>query len=151
MRIEIREIEFGTMEYEQELLLRDDVLRKPIGLRLSAQDTELDQTDRHVAAFQNSRLVGCCLFRQLESVSGEVRSFQIKMRQVAVDPPAQGLGVGRKLIEYFETLSRARGATEIVLDARESAVSFYERLGYEVVSELFTQVTVAHRKMRKLL
>ncbi len=151
MGIEIRQIQFGSTDYAQELILRDNVLRKPIGLKLSPADIEFDATDTHLGAFEGPKLAGCCLLRKLESVSGEVRSLQLKMRQVAVDPSVQGSGVGRKLIEHFESSARAQGATEIVLDARATAVAFYQRLGYEIVSELFTQVTVPHRKMRKLL
>ncbi len=143
-QIEIREIKFGSDFYQQELELRLNVLRTPIGLTLSIADTEHDSTDTHLAAVQGDRLLGCCLLRILPNKTA-------KMRQVAVSPSAQKSGVGRLLINHFEGLARRLGATEVILDARETAISFYSQLGYEVVSELFTQVSVPHRKMRKLL
>lgn len=151
MAIEIREIKFGSDDYRAELELRLNVLRQPLGLTRLVGDTEFDATDRHLGAFDDGRLVGCCLMRRLESVSGEIRQLQMKMRQVAIDPSVQGQGIGRLLVDEFERISRAQGATEIVLDARETAIAFYQRLGYDVVSDLFTQVTVPHKKMRKLL
>jgi len=39
----------------------------------------------------------------------------------------------------------------MLLHARETAVSFYTELGYEVFGEPFVEVTVPHRKMRKTL
>jgi predicted GNAT family N-acyltransferase len=37
------------------------------------------------------------------------------------------------------------------MHARVTAVRFYEKLGYEVASEEFVEVTIPHRVMRKQL
>jgi len=48
-------------------------------------------------------------------------------------------------------LSAEMGYREIVLHARESAVRFYESVGYVAEGEAFTEVTIPHRKMVKRL
>ena len=40
---------------------------------------------------------------------------------------------------------------KIVLNARKTAVGFYEKLGYERKGDMFTEVGIAHFKMHKYL
>ena len=70
---------------------------------------------------------------------------------MTVDPGHQGRGVGKRLIAFAEKLSAEMGYREIVLHARESAVRFYESVGYVAEGEAFTEVTIPHRKMVKRL
>jgi predicted GNAT family N-acyltransferase len=39
----------------------------------------------------------------------------------------------------------------MVLHARDTAVPFYEALGYEAFDDPFVEVAIPHRKMRKAL
>lgn len=146
MNFEYRQIEFGSVEYDQELELRYRVLREPLQLPLSESDKQFDREETHLGVLSEGQLVGCCLLRM--GAPGQPPG-QAKMRQVAISPELQGKGVGAALVRYFENFARARGATEVVMDARVSAIGFYEKLGYVTTSELFTQVTVPHKKMRK--
>ena len=75
----------------------------------------------------------------------------VKMRQVAVSPEAQGQGIGTALVRFSEALAAQQGFHEMVLHARETAVPFYLRLGYEQVGERFEEVGIPHFKMRKQL
>jgi predicted GNAT family N-acyltransferase len=142
--LEIREIDFGSSEYEAELRLRQAVLRTPLGLELGGQDTATDDVELHLGAFMGEKLVGVVMMRILPS-------SQVQMRQVAIDSATQGTGVGRKLIEAFEESAREEGASEIVMDARVTAQGFYEKLGYETLTEPFILRTIPHVKMRKRL
>lgn len=76
-----------------------------------------------------------------------------QLRQLAVSVDARGSGVGRMLVDALERRAGSEGATAIVLNARECAWEFYERLGYrytgpEFVSEL---TGIVHRPMRREL
>jgi hypothetical protein len=73
------------------------------------------------------------------------------MRQVAVVPELQGQGIGRAMVEYSEALARTVGFTRMILHARETAVAFYEKLGYAKVGERFVEVTIPHWAMAKRL
>ena len=74
-----------------------------------------------------------------------------QVRQVAVLPGSQAQGVGRALMEALEARAAAEGATEVWLNARDTAFEFYERLGYEFTSAVFvSELTgIPHRAMRK--
>ena len=52
---------------------------------------------------------------------------EVKARQVAVAPHAQGQGVGRALTKFAEDFARQRGFTTITLHARATAVPIYEK------------------------
>ena len=144
MDVIVREIKFGSQEYQDELRLRNEVLRLPLGLVLGGKDIATDDVELHLGAFLGSRLVGCLMLRINSPV-------QVQMRQVAVDPTIHGKGIGRKLVDAFEKAARARGAREIVMDARLTAQAFYEKLGYVAASEAYIQSTIPHLKMRKAL
>jgi predicted GNAT family N-acyltransferase len=144
MKIEIKEITYGSAEYAAEIALRRKILRVPLGLEFTSDELAADTHDRHIGAFRDGELAGCLI---LSAVDAKIA----KMRQVAVDESLQGTGVGRLLVEACEAKARAAGATEIQLNARESAVSFYLKLGYAVTAGPFTEVTVPHFKMSKRL
>ncbi len=52
-----------------------------------------------------------------------------------LDPPAIGLGRGRRLWEVAVSRARAGGASALELDADPNAVGFYERMGARQVGE----------------
>lgn len=51
---------------------------------------------------------------------------------LAVSPPAQGAGVGRKLLDHFIEDSKKSGAAKIHLEVRDgnSAIRFYQAAGF---------------------
>jgi len=67
------------------------------------------------------------------------------MRQVAVSDKHQGLGIGRAMVEFSERFARENGYGKISMHARDTAVGFYLRLGYEVEGEPFEEVTIPHQ------
>jgi ribosomal protein S18 acetylase RimI-like enzyme len=77
---------------------------------------------------------------------------QGQIRFMAVAPEAVGRGLGHHIVTYLEAKARAAGLDEVVLHARETAVGFYQRLGYAVVQPSHTLFgTLPHFLMRKLL
>lgn len=76
-----------------------------------------------------------------------------QVRQVAVEPGVQSAGVGRALMAALEARAQEEGATEAWLNARDTAIPFYERLGYTAEGDVFvSELTgIPHRLMRKPL
>lgn len=144
MHIEIKDIVFGSMEYEQEIALRTKILRAPLGLTYRQEDLRKELHDIHLGAFGDGKLLGCALLAPVDAKT-------LKMRQVAVDSAAQGLGIGRQLVVACELRAHDLGYLQIELSARETALDFYSKLGYETCGESFIEVTIPHRKMRKRL
>jgi len=142
-------MKFETPEYRSDrwhdlVELRREVLRKPLGLDFSEQDLASESECLFMCALMDERVVGTLQYRILDA---EV----VKMCQVAVRPEFQGQGVGASLVERSEEWMRSLGYRIILLHARENAVPFYLKLGYEIVGDPFVEVGIPHRKMSKTL
>ncbi len=130
--------------YALAVALRHEVLRVPLGLRFTEAQLAGEADSHHLALFDGERLVGTLLLTLREDGA-------VQMRQVAVDPKRQGEGVGRTLVEEAERFARQQGFARMTLHARDTAVGFYERLGYAPVGDPFVEVGIPHREMEKPL
>jgi len=140
----IVEFPHGSPGYLELVRLRDLHLRKPIGLRMSEQDLAGEETQRHFALIWNDVILGGL-------VANPIRTDTAKLRQMWVDPSLRGQGRGRQLLEEVELRLATEGIRHFILNARESAVGFYQSSGYEVVGETFTEVGIPHVRMEKLI
>jgi predicted GNAT family N-acyltransferase len=140
----IVEFPHGSPGYLELVRLRDLHLRKPIGLRMSEEDLAGEETQRHFALVWNDVILGGL-------VANPNRADTAKLRQMWIDPSLQGQGCGRKLLEEVERRLAMEGLRHFILNARESAVGFYQSGGYEIVGERFTEVGIPHLRMEKRL
>ena len=140
--IQIRELNYYSDDYRKELELRDEVLRKPLGMSLYNDNLEGDKSDTHIGAFLGERLVGVLILTRLSDTD-------VKMRQVAVTESMQSQKVGSKMVRFAEDYAREKGYKSMVLNARKTAVSFYEKQGYSTISDEFLEINIPHYKMQK--
>jgi len=140
----LKVIDHGSKEYQQMVKLRDDVLRKPLGLVFTPEELEGEKENMLIAAFEDDQILGCCML-----VEEDPRI--VRLRQMAVLNDLQGKGVGRALINFAENIARDRGYRAIRMHARMNAVGFYEKVGYMVKGDRFTEVTIPHYLMEKNL
>jgi GNAT superfamily N-acetyltransferase len=126
--------------------LRWRVLRAPWNQPL-APDAGEDQEDQVHAMIAGPSGAALAVGRIIFKSNGEAQ-----VRSMATDESHRGKGLGRCIIEYLEQEARHRGVTAISLNARESAVPFYARLGYESIGEgPFLFGCIRHTTMRKAL
>jgi GNAT superfamily N-acetyltransferase len=137
-------IDYGSPEYQQMVQLRNDILRKPLGLVFEKEELEKEAEDILIGAFEDDKLLGCCML--IETEPGTVR-----LRQMAVPKNLQGKGVGRALMQFAENIARDRGYRKITMHARKTATGFYEKLGYNISGGEFIEVTLPHVVMEKRL
>ena len=137
-------IDHGSPEYHQMVQLRNDILRKPLGLNLTPEELEKEKGEILIAAFEDEKMLGCCML--VQSDSGTVR-----LRQMAVLNNLQGKGIGRALMTFAENIARDQGYKKLNMHARKTAIGFYERLGYSVTGDEFLEITIPHYEMEKSL
>jgi len=54
-------------------------------------------------------------------------------------------------MNFAENLARDKGYKKIMMHARDTAIGFYEKLGYKITSDEFIEVNVPHHVMEKIL
>ena len=93
---------------------------------------------------EQDELEGQSIHRFIENNAGEIvavgrlhktSQYHAQIRYMAVAEEQQGLGLGKKIIQVLEAEAIKHGVTEIQLNARENALAFYRKLGYQQVEK----------------
>lgn len=137
-------IDHNSKEYKQMVELRRQILRKPLGLDFTEEDLDKEKEDLLIAAYEDDEMLGCCILT-------ETNPRTVRLRQMAVKAGLQGKGIGRVLMQFAENIARDRGYKKLCMHSRKTSAGFYERLGYTITGEEFTEVTIPHYNMEKLL
>lgn len=135
-------IDYGTPEYRQMIKMREDILRKPLGLILSQEEIEKEKDNLFIGAFEDEQMLGCCMIVELAPKKA-------RLRQMAVLNNLQGKGIGRALIQFAENIARDHGYKVMSMHARKPTVPFFEKMGYKVKSGEFIEITIPHFEMEK--
>ena len=99
--IHLSEAPYGSALYAQALRLREAILRKPLGLTLSAEELADDAHRRHFCATLNGSVVGSVSFKRLGA-------HTLQLKQMAVADGKQGEGIGSRLLGLRRGLGAAR-------------------------------------------
>ena len=137
-------IDFGSKEYKLMVEMRLEILRKPLGLTFTEEELEKEKNDVLIAAFDEDKILGCCILTK-------INDQHIKLRQMAVQKGLQRKGIGKSILNFAENLTRDKGFTYLKMHARDTAVGFYEKLGYVIQGAEFKEVNIKHYLMIKKL
>ena len=125
--------------------LRFNVLREPWNQPLGSEVLADEEQAIHAIAVENEEVLGVARMHESSEKQGQVRC-------VATATKAQGKGIGKAIMAYLEEKAKEKGWTEIVLEARENAVPFYEAIGYTIVAESYLLFgEIQHFRMQKSL
>lgn len=144
MTINIKTILYNSAAHKQMIELRNDILRKPLGLSFTPADFQKEQQNILIGAFEVNKIVGCCVLTK-------VNERIIQLRQMAVNNEFQGKGVGKQIVQYAEKIAQEEKYETIMMHARSVAVSFYKKLGYAIEGNEFMEVSIPHFMMKKNL
>ena len=125
--------------------LRYDVLRKQWNQPLGSEVLNDESSAFHLVAEEDKQIIGAARMHESAPHQGQVRC-------VAVATDQQGKGVGKAMMQELERRAQERKWTEIVLEARENAVPFYESLGYTIEQSSYLLFgEIQHFRMKKAL
>lgn len=144
MKIRFKSFKNESPLYEQSLVLRNRVLIEAVGRHENCRDFDFPDKDIYISAFDGDTLIGTTIITPLDENT-------VQMRQMAVDETYQGKGVGRAIVREFERVALENDYSTVILHARETALPFYEKLGYERCSDVFYEIEIAHYEMQKTL
>jgi predicted GNAT family N-acyltransferase len=110
------------------------------------EELEIDEFEDeaiHFALYQNNRPVGAGRFRELDGIG--------KVERICVSQDVRGFGAGKVIMLGIEEYAKEKQISTLKLNAQTSAIPFYEKLGYEVISDEFMDAGILHKTMKKTL
>lgn len=119
----------NEQEWENYFDLRYRILREPLGKERGSEKNDSDKTGEHICIYDNR------ILKAIARLDKTDQNHVAQVRFVAVEKAQQGKGYGRMIMEAVEEISEDRGDTKMILHARDYAVDFYLKLGYEVVEK----------------
>lgn len=139
--MEVREI-----PAEATYSLRSRILRP--GQAFEANLYPSDHLGVHFGLFEAGRLISVVTAHPEESARFP-GSGHWRIRGMATEVECQNRGLGLKVLLHLLAWGRQKGIPLFWCNARERAISFYERQGFRVESELFDLPNIGpHKTMR---
>jgi ribosomal protein S18 acetylase RimI-like enzyme len=133
-------------EFEKYYDLRWRILRAPWNQPKGSERDDKEDTAIHVMVCENEGSpigIGCAHFNTDD---------EAQIRYMAVEENQRGQGIGALVLTELEKRAKDKGAKFIMLDARDTAVKFYEKHGYKTVRRAHTLFgSIPHFEMRKEL
>lgn len=134
----------SEQDFEQYFNLRWKLLREPWKQPKGSEKDELEQRALHIMVCKEGRVpiaVGRAHF---------ITDTEAQIRYMAVEPRFQKTGLGSVVLKRLEDEVRHLGAKSVILNSRDSAVAFYERNGYKIISPSYTLFeSIPHYLMKK--
>jgi RimJ/RimL family protein N-acetyltransferase len=116
--------------------VRHPILRKGSPISSCAFDNDELHSTFHLGIFFNNSLIGVATFlEQQHTLFSEER--QVQLRGMAVLEDFQKKGYGELLLEKGEHCIQNKKGDRLWFNARKIAVSFYQRLGFEIIGNAF--------------
>ncbi|RAJ87642.1 phosphoribosylformimino-5-aminoimidazole carboxamide ribotide isomerase [Chitinophaga dinghuensis] len=123
---------------EDTLQLRRDVLYP--NESLAAVMVEGDDDGLHFGVYEGTQLVTV--------VSLFIKGPEAQFRKLATLPACQGRGYAKAILAHVSDICLHHGVKTLWCHARESAATFYNRLGYSKVGDYFTKNGIVFVKMQ---
>jgi predicted GNAT family N-acyltransferase len=104
---------------------------------------EHEKTASHFVLYDGKEPVG----------AGRLRIFdgKGKVERICVLPSHRGKGAGKEIMMKIEEHAKELQIDDLILNSQSSAIPFYEKLGYKIISEPFMEAGIPHQAMKKTI
>lgn len=143
----MKKVEVKVVSSEQEL---DDAfsVRKQVFINEQnvPEEEEIDQFEDeavHFVLYNNGIPAGAGRFRTVDGNG--------KVERICVLKENRQSGSGKAIMDKIEEHAKKQGLPALKLNAQTQAIPFYEKLGYQVISEEFMDAGIPHRTMKKTI
>ncbi len=133
-------------ELDKYYQLRWEVLRKDWNRPKGSEKDEGEEGAIHAMILnEREEAIAVCRLQIPDKTTGQIRSMGVKEMD-------RGKGYGEFIISYLERSAKQLGLILIFMDARENAVPFYQRMGYNVTEKSYLLFgEIQHWRMEKHL
>jgi len=135
-------IKFASPQYQETLRLRDEAMRKPLGLSLSAEDIEDDNKRTHIGGYYNNQIICACSLKIIHHKIAHIYSFCVKQE-------FQNQHIGQQLMAFAESYVKFQNAARLYVEARKTAQYFYQKCGFSPCGSEYIDMNLLHQDMRK--
>lgn len=142
-KIHFKIVDFGSDDYKKSVSLREEILRKPLGITFAQAELEWEKDPIHIAGFLGQEL---CATAVLVPVGNAV-----KMQRVVTKSSFQNKGIGSLMMAFCEEYAQKQGYKSVYCHARGTAIPFYLKNQYALEGEPFDEDGIPHHKMKKVI
>lgn len=125
-----------NIDYKDTFIVRHPVLRAGNPIESCFFDGDDLETTTHFGFFVVDKLIGVISVYQNKNLTFNADN-QYQIRGMAVLQDEQTQGCGKQLLERAESDCIAKNAEIIWFNAREKAVGFYQKSGYQIIGNPF--------------
>jgi len=122
------------------------LLRAPWDQPIGSEKDEFEESAFHIMATDDQDIiVGVGRIHPTDTTTAQIR-------YMAVSPESRNQGVGSMIINALEYQARSENISKLVLNARDSAVGFYQQHNYQSTGKANTLYNrIPHTQMQKEL
>lgn len=140
-----RAIQADWKKYAEQLLfIRNEVFTKEQNIPSELDDDGLDHRLYHILVFYTEN-------DKEDPIATGRMSKGGKIGRLSVLQPHRKKGVGKQIISLFEEIAISNGIENLSLSAQIHAQEFYEKIGFKVIGEPYSDVGIPHITMVKPL
>lgn len=109
-------------------------------------DIDEIETTFHVGAFKNGELVSVGTFLVQQNEKFEEK-YQYRLRAMATSPKVRGENFGKEVIDFALKELKIREVELLWCDAREVAIGFYEKMGFNILGDFYEVPMIGKHKL----
>lgn len=130
--------------YQDALAIRYEVFVEEQNVPRDLEVDELETETFHIVLYNKIEKLATARILELEN--------QVyKVQRVAVLKKYRKKGIGKRLIQVIEEKVRERSGQKLTLGSQNTAIPFYEKLGYTTEGPEFMDAEIPHHTMTKTL
>tara|TARA_Y100000748_G_scaffold138411_1_gene116055 strand:+ start:69 stop:497 length:429 start_codon:yes stop_codon:yes gene_type:complete len=119
------------------LNIRREVFIKGLNIPEHLEIDSNEESSKYILAKVDGKSVGTARWRKTDE--------GMKLERFAVLNDYRSIGVGTMMTKFI--LNQLKNSKLIYLNAQESAILFYEKLGFKPIGPRFREVNIEHQKM----
>ncbi len=130
-------------QLEDAFFVRKTVFVEEQNVPVEEEIDQYEDASKHFVLYKGEAPIAAGRFRVVDGYG--------KVERICVLKEARGTGAGKEIMNQIENFAAKTGLEKLKLNAQTHAIPFYERLGYEVVSDEFLDAGIPHKTMIKRL
>lgn len=130
--------------YNDAISIRNKVFVEEQHVPPELEIDDLEDKTIHVIGYLEDKAVSTARLYQKNDTT-------FKVQRVAVSLDFRKQNLGNQLMLEIERYAKEKQVNQLILDAQDHALSFYEKLGYQIEGDSFMDAGIPHHKMVKTL